>query len=925
MSNHENFDPILAWLADRETVDLRQQLVAQVSNMDSVERELLLNKAHSMFTGILRLKLTRLLILEFYRLRASNVLTKSTPEQRWAQFLQIGRTSEFWHEVSTAYPALQPRLRNLLYNRKQAVVEFAQRLVTDRAGLQASIGSGPITDFQLELGDTHRGGRSVVRIDFEDRSILYKPRPVEVDVALRALVSDLTIPGEDGPWFDVAQVYPRGGYGWADFVTARHCSNDAEQRRFYRGLGACLAVLVLVGGTDMHMENIIACGPTPVIIDCETLFSPDIPLSVEMPPSRASQLATSLLRRSALRTGLLPTRYVNLPGEPAIDISGAAALPQEQAAASVPVLVGGGTDTPRIEVELFDAEPSLNLPVLAPDPRKFWDEVVVGYQEYSRRITELAQTGRLKVAMTRFSGCEVRSVPRSTSLYVEIGRSLWHPDALRHESRLVDEVARILAAQAPDSATKNPETIRAEIDALRIGDIPIFTFTPDVGLIQDPDGVVRNHRGGPFDKSGERWARHKKKLDEEIIRATLSFAYADQAESYGPQPIPLRDSEYSELTQVIQHVSEMLSSAAITGDDATATWIGPALLADGGVGLEALGPDLYQGQAGVAVALAAYLYSARRQGDDLDRGMIEDLTAGAIRTLHVSQASGAMHETVGGFDGLGGGIWSWLALDHFEADPNALPAARQLAERAPELIEHDEKFDIVSGAAGVIVPLLGLSERTGDTGYLDLADIAARHLAAHSQVSEIGACWPTRSSIPSLAGFAHGSSGIAWSLARLGQATSNQQWIDLAEAGFAFADNWLRSPQNSTTQTQHSWCHGRTGVGIAAADMFARTAHPLRHATAQYVAELSEGSDCFSSDTLCHGRLGLWELQRLTGRKMLESSRDLAYCMIKRGLHVDAPPGGLAPGLMNGLSGVLYQLLRMERPDVFPSVLLLES
>ena len=65
----------------------------------------------------------------------------------------------------------------------------------------------------------------------------------------------------------------RGAYGWAEFVAHRYCDGEAELARFYRGLGHWLGVLRLLGGTDIHHENLIAVGPVPVVIDVESLFA----------------------------------------------------------------------------------------------------------------------------------------------------------------------------------------------------------------------------------------------------------------------------------------------------------------------------------------------------------------------------------------------------------------------------------------------------------------------------------------------------------------------------------------------------------------------------------------------------------------------------------------------------------------------------
>lgn len=69
----------------------------------------------------------------------------------------------------------------------------------------------------------------------------------------------------------------------------------------------------------------IASGPVPVVVDCETLFAPEPPAEpsgLGLATDRASALAAS----TVLRTGMVPARGVAL-GWSGVDISAARSLP----------------------------------------------------------------------------------------------------------------------------------------------------------------------------------------------------------------------------------------------------------------------------------------------------------------------------------------------------------------------------------------------------------------------------------------------------------------------------------------------------------------------------------------------------------------------------------------------------------------------
>ena len=87
------------------------------------------------------------------------------------------------------------------------------------------------------------------------------------------------------------------------------------------------------------------------------------------------------------------------------------------------------------------------------------------------------------------------------------------------------------------------------------------------------------------------------------------------------------------------------------------------------------------------------------------------------------------------------------------------------------------------------------------------------------------------------------------------------------------------------------------------------------------------------SHTLCHGDMGAWELvDQLAGAGALEADIDRTWLvarilssMEQRGALAGLSRGAFSPGLMSGLAGMVYQLLRFDPQSRLPSVLLLES
>ena len=135
-----------------------------------------------------------------------------------------------------------------------------------------------------------------------------------------------------------------------------------------------------------------------------------------------------------------------------------------------------------------------------------------------------------------------------------------------------------------------------------------------------------------------------------------------------------------------------------------------------------------------------------------------------------------------------------------------------------------------------------------------------------------------------------------------------------------------------------SWCHGAPGVGLARLITLQHdaTSDLARASRTELETALSStvSAGFGSNDSLCHGDLGNLELflrARELGtrgpwesRLAFESSRLVER--IARGDWRCGIPGGVeTPGLMMGLAGIGYGLLRIGATQQVPSLLSLEA
>jgi len=928
---HEGFGPIIDHFTAAARAAFDARLAAWSADLDVRESELIREALAQALYENARLKLNRVLLLELHAAKLDGELTAADEAGRFSQFVAKALGNAFAELLQHRYPPLRERLRRALDQQCDAVATLVSRLIADRAALAEFLGTAPgrLTRLSLGQGDLHEGGQTVARLTFEAGQVMYKPRSLRIDAVFDAFLARL-FDGERR--IRVPAVLERDDYGWAAFVEHRYCDGDDELRDFYRGLGHWLAMLRLLGGTDIHLENLVAAGPVPVVVDVESLFATTRP-AASTGYGQAYDRAQTLIQDSVLRTGIVPFRSRTL-GFGRADLSAAGALPGEQPQLQVPVIADDGTTAARVELVEADMATSQNHPSPNPDVSRYWDEITDAFLDASRRLRRLDANGRLAPMLAAFEGCRARDVRRTTQSYVEIGRMLWHPASLHEEGKAIDR-ARALFSGEGTGTTSSPEDIAGEIDALRHGDIPIFA------LSLTPERIAETLAN---------WRAMRIELEEMTIRSSLVVTQLNSGAD-GPSQRdsrshyarhPHRDRLDARRRALAADTMRRLLALAVRGDDGSATWITPESFGSRGWHVQPLGADSYFGLGGVAVVLAGYRHEVEHGRADAVTGVDEALE-GALRALRTF-VDAETPATVGGFTGDGSRIWAWLVLHDLLGRPELLANACACAATLEQTgFEHDPSLDITDGSCGAIAPLLGLADATADPRWLALAARAASHLAANATADARGTYWLTAGIADPIGGFAHGGYGIGWALARLsltdaGSEADRRRWNALADAAFAFQDslfdaavgNW-RDVRMQDTVNFPTWCNGAVGIGLAAADLYARNGDPRGLRDLRRAVAASHGQWGFTH-TLCHGDFSLWELlvraSALDPDECAVDYRD-ATAEVVSAIEEHGIVGGITrqaftPGLMTGLAGAVYGLNRMHPDCDLASPLLLE-
>ena len=176
------------------------------------------------------------------------------------------------------FPVLAELWSQLICYWGDSVSDLLARIEADKQELSRVFFRGQpiaeIVDLRGALSDPHNKGRTVMRVQFQVGSIIYKPRSGDGEREWFNLVGYLNAASFQ-PKLSAARVLCRNDYCWMEDVKATPCTDTVAARRFYKRLGGMIAAAYLVRAVDCHRDNLIASGEHPVLVDAETLWHVD--------------------------------------------------------------------------------------------------------------------------------------------------------------------------------------------------------------------------------------------------------------------------------------------------------------------------------------------------------------------------------------------------------------------------------------------------------------------------------------------------------------------------------------------------------------------------------------------------------------------------------------------------------------------------
>ena len=901
---------------------------------------------------VILLQVSKPFVRELQIARLQGRLHGETPEGRFEDFVQRLRSDHLIVPFLAKYPVLARELVVTIGQWADYLKEFLTHLSADWEDIRATFAAGGdpglLAEVEAGMGDRHRRGRSVLLLRFgSGLRLLYKPKPLGVDVHFQELLAWLNDMGAD-PALRTLRLLNRGDYGWSEFAAPSSCSGAEQVRHFYQRQGSYLALLYALDATDLHSENLVAAGEHPVLVDLEALFHPRI----DGADPALTNLATGALDTSVCQVGLLPHRIWSDRESLGVDISGLGGQPGQMNPHPVLSWERPGTDEMRLGRRRTELPVSENRPRLRDhdvNVLDYRDAIVSGFTRTYRLLCR--HRDRLRTEqLPRFADDEIRVLARLTNVYSLLWYESFHPDLLRDaldRDRFFDRLWTG-TVQRPQLARLIP----AERRDLWRGDIPLFTTSP--GRLEIATSEGEPVTGFAHTPSLELVRRRVTQLDEDdlakqtwIIEASLATLVMNRETTIRGSvdvPAPVRPAGRAQLLMLANTAGKRLGELALQNETG-AYWLGVGLLDESTWALVPAGSDLYAGAPGIALFLA---YLGAVTGDpaptDLARRAVMPLLAELPALLTRDDEEGTpSFLTAGAFAGLPSVIYLLTHLGVLWDEPDLLDEAAALAVRLLPLISRDTNLDVILGSAGCVLVLLGLHAVRPSPGTLDVAIRAGERLLATAQPMPRGIAWTTIKDQRPLGGFSHGTAGIALSLLQLAAVSGEHRFRQAALSALDYdrslfvpeLNNWadLRAEPDTepARKSMVAWCHGAPGIGLARLGALAELDDPCVRNEIDISLSATEEYGFATNHSLCHGALGNLDLlvtaAQLLGRPgdqdALERATAVAVASIEaNGFVTGVPLRVETPGFMTGLAGIGYELLRLAEPGKVPPVLL---
>lgn len=763
----------------------------------------------------------------------------------------------------SAYPVLARLLASRLQFACDNFIEFIEGILLSKEQLSKQFfveQPFSIDRVRIGKGDSHAKGKSVIDFRLNSREFMFKFKNLEIGQRFNQMLYRIE------EWLPVADFYKidrivESTYSIEEKVLYTSCIDEQEVEQFYSRYGQLLALSYWLGATDLHMENIIAHGSYPVLVDVETLIRPEF-----LAEKKTGTIQQSVEKNSVLATGLVP-RKDSQNQVVAID-----ALSGQKQKLPYQVSQLRQTNSSDICFELADGymEGAQNVPILGEvdvDYMNYREFIVSGFQSMNEALLAHKEE-LLQLVEELFADVSVRVILRDTQSYSDYLMYAAHPECMSNyteRERVIDNLWR--TEIVPD------ELILEEIDAMAVNDIPLFVINSSEKTILAADKMIHIAAKSPLEATYQRI----QEIDKNAVQLSLLLLKESlQLLSCEPQTypiVPINDRfDSAGLTRTVE-IGDMVIENLLWNEEKEQLFgVKVTLTQERKPILSYTDENLYDGLGGIYLFLLTLNHFAPKQ---VYREKLSQLEQQIFKRKNSSVVQGI-------FTGLG----MKILLDFFAAE---LLQEKKHKERLFEslhelsnkpLSNNDEWLD---GSASLYTLLSEIYKVYPHPIIKKLLFEYAQDFVVPKELD---------------CSFAHGYAGILYSLEKINEILMDHELAQkIGHCRFILLNNCRNEDVRNL-----SWCRGVSGLQAVLTEE-------------DQTMRLSSPTIVKKEDCLCHGQSG-----NLSGKELLNSS-----LLKEDVVHLTSDEAYLPIDLFTGISGIGYQLLHSIYESDVRSILFLHN
>lgn len=449
-----------------------------------------------------------------------------------------------------------------------------------------------LDDYSSMRNDSHDNGKTTIFFKLNNKKLVYKYKNLEIADTFQSFQYYVHKLYPDYRFVTINR-YTSDSFTIEEFIDYKSCESEKELHEYFKNYGYLLVVCYWLNSKDLHMENLISHGKYPVVIDLETIISPDIKSIYEI--KNANQKIRYCESKSLRSSGLLPTK--EFLGNH-LEIS--ALEGNSYTLKNVPQPINLNKSNVIYKKSDLTIPPSSNLPKLKENAvhyKKYTSDIINGFLKLNSVFLRNKSIVSQKI-LQLFSNKNVRIILRDTSQYGEFIDYACHPscttDSLDREKVFENLWTYPLL-------NKNP--ILHETSSLYNNDIPYFYSNSSDKDLYSNQGVIQDYFHSSVLNGLE---EHIHTITRKSVESELLFIKNSMG-ILRPKDIKINiDLDKKDYLKNAITIEQMIKNHLIIGDDKKGiSWYSTLKKEEGSFHLAPSTNSLYDGKTGLYLF---YLY-----------------------------------------------------------------------------------------------------------------------------------------------------------------------------------------------------------------------------------------------------------------------------------------------------------------------------